>query len=411
MQKEKNRLFQASTILFIINLSASALNYLCQLVMARFFSVESYGTINTIFSFMMITAVPGTTLTMIVAKYYASTNSAACKHSYLKKQLHVVAIMTIVVFIFMFACQKELSKILLIHDNFVLISALILAALGYFQPLYSGVFSGNKYFILVGIYSLFIPLYKLFAVGIAYLVSSADIIRLYVLLLIMFLGVIGTAIWGQKKASDIVGTPKKPGGFDGILYSKNDFNTLVLNMSLMLYMNIDLLSVRYYGNETESGLYSSVLLFGRVIYYFSTTLGTILLPSVADYKSNDKDRRNTLNRTLILMIFFAIICMIPINIWGKLFIQILYGSEYLPASKYIIFVSIISLSLSIYTIMINYAVGIGKTKMTTIIMIIIDILLVTSVLLLQDVVVILLSLSCVGLLGAITIYLLNISMR
>ena len=83
MEKKDTQLLRASTILFVLNITASALNYLCQLVLARVLSVESYGTVNTIFSFMMIVAVPGTTLTMVVAKYYASGCGKEGKRQYL----------------------------------------------------------------------------------------------------------------------------------------------------------------------------------------------------------------------------------------------------------------------------------------------------------------------------------------
>ena len=385
MRKRDGELLQASTILFCLNILASGLNYFCQLVMARVLSVESYGTVNTIFSFMMIIAVPGTTLTMLVAKYYAGDNFNLGKRSYLKQQIKNVCILTAFVAIILFCFQNFLFKVLSINDSIVLIMTIILASFGYFQPLYSGVFSGKKCFILVGIYSLFIPIYKLLAIGGAYLFSEEDKLRLYVVLGLMILGVVITAIYGH-------------------IYTREDINILFLNMSLMLYMNIDLLSVRYYGNETESGLYSAVLLFGRIIYYFSTTLGTVLLPSVADGALTYKQRKRTLNKAIVLMIAFAAVSMIPINLFKNFFIEILYGVEYLQASKYVIYVSIISLSLSLYTIMVNYVVGVGKTKKPVVVLLIVDLLLAISVFLLHDITLILFTISAIGILGAGAIY-------
>lgn len=408
MSENKNRLLKASTFLFFLNILASALNYLCQLLMARVLNVESYGTINTIFSFMMIVAVPGTTLTMIVARYYASNNEKSNRSGYLKKQLQIVCGLTIVVFAVLIVGISFFRNFLLIQDKFVLLFTFILAALGYFQPLYSGIFSGNKCFVLVGIYSLFIPIYKLLAVGGAFLYSKDDKLRLYMMLIIMLVGVLVTAFFGQIKAERIVGKICKSDTYNNRLYSSDDANTLILNMSLMLYMNIDLLAVRYYGNEMESGLYSAVLLFGRIIYYFATTLGTVLLPSVAEAHLSDKERRNTLNRTLILMILFAMGCMIPLNLGKDVFVQLLYGKQYLSASKYVIFVSIISFALSIYTIMVNYVVGVGKTKAATIIMCIVDIFLMLLLIFVKELSLILTSIGVIGIFGAMAVYCLAI---
>lgn len=392
---KKDKFLQNSSILFILNISASALNYLCQLIMARVLSVESYGTVNTIFSFMMIIAVPGTTLTMVVAKYYAGNEHQ--KWAYLIQQLKVVCGLTVSVFLILLMIQKYLKQILDINDEIVLMFAFILAALGYFQPLYSGVFSGNKKFILVGIYSLFIPLYKIIAVFLAKIISNEDEQRLYIVLFSMVIGTIATAIYGQMKSSRLIGDRenflKK-----GSLYSKEDFSALFLNISLMFYMNIDLLVVRSY-DRTESGLYSSVLLFGRIIYYFATTLGTILLPSVAEKNMTMKEKNRILTRTLLLMLFFALLCMVPINILKRTLILLLYGEAYLEAEKYVIFATIISLALSLLTIIINYVVGTGKTKNASIIMFLVDILLIGSIFVFDSVEMILTIVGIIGLLG------------
>lgn len=392
---KKDKFLQNSSILFILNISASALNYLCQLIMARVLSVESYGTVNTIFSFMMIIAVPGTTLTMVVAKYYAGNEHQ--KWAYLIQQLKVVCGLTVSVFLILLLIQRYIKQILDINDEIVLMFAFILAALGYFQPLYSGVFSGNKKFILVGIYSLFIPLYKIIAVFLAKIISNEDEQRLYIVLFSMVIGTIVTAIYGQMKSSRLTGD-RENFQKKGSLYSKEDFSALFLNISLMFYMNIDLLVVRSY-DRTESGLYSSVLLFGRIIYYFATTLGTILLPSVAEKNMTMKEKNRILTRTLFLMLFFALLCMVPINILKRKLILLLYGEAYLEAEKYVIFATIISLALSLLTIIINYVVGTGKTKNASIIMFLVDILLIGSFFVFDSVEMILIIVGMIGLLG------------
>lgn len=404
MKKGVKSLLGASTILFLLNVLASALNYLCQLVMMRVLSVESFGTVNTIFSFMMIVAVPGTTLTMTVAKYFAGANEESNRHGYLRKQFAVVLVLTFLVLAFLLVVQNALANILSIQDKIVLNFALVLAALGYFHPFYLGVFSGNKCFVLVGLYSLFIPLYKLIAVGVAYVCTNSDSLRLHVVLIGMIIGVFMTAGFGQVKAVHILGKVKDKKIFKDRIYSRGDIETLILNISLMLYMNVDLLCIRYYGDEMESGLYSSVLLFGRIAYYFATTLGTIILPSVADHGLSDKERDKILCRALLVMVLFFFVCMAPINIMKKFLIQLLFGANYLQGEKYVIYVSMISFALSIYTILINYVVGIGKTKMAAIVMLIVNTVIAGIVFCVKNITVLLICISGIGIVGAVIIY-------
>lgn len=407
MRKDESKLLKTTTVLFGLNILASALNYICQLVMARVLSVESYGTVNTIFSFMLIIAVPGTTLTMIVAKYYASDNRLFGNRFFLKKQIMNVIILTGAISVILLILSGYLSRILSISDKYVLIFAILLASFGFFQPLYSGVFSGNRCYILVGIYSLFIPLYKIIAIIIAYVYTLNDILRLYVVLTLMFIGVVITAVYGHIKSYSLLHKEETNIHSDGTLYSRDDLHTLFLNLSIMLYMNIDVLVVRYYGNETESGLYGAALLFGRIIYYFATTMGTILLPSVANVSSTNAEKMKIFNKAIILMILFAGSCMIPINLMKTVLIGILYGENYTNATKYVFVVSLISLSLSIYTIMVNYVVGVGRTKKPTIIMLGVDIVLIIAANIVSDLNMLLYIIATIGLLGSIFIYMLE----
>lgn len=412
MKDIDNRLYKTSTTLFILNILASALNYLCQIIMARVLTVESFGTINSIFSFMMIIAVPGATLTMIVAKYYASVDEKTTeddKKKYLYKRTKAVTALTVVVFVMLLIFQKPIGHILSIGDISVIILAFILASLGFYQPLYSGVFSGKRCFVLVGAYSLLIPLYKIISIIISYMATTDDRIRLYITLFIMVIGTIITALIGQWKAVGNIYIINKEK--TGRLFGKEDISALILNISLMLYMNIDLLSVRYHGRGDESGLYSSVLLFGRIIFYFATTLGTILLPSAANNSITEEEKTKTLNKTLIMMIVFALVCIIPINLGKNIIINILYGRDYLAAAKYVKYVCLISLSLCIYTILVNYVIGLGKTKCATYVMVAVDIAIVLIAFCLTDVSAILVGIGVVGLIGAIAIYLWEIYFR
>lgn len=408
MKENGDSFLQDSSILFTLNMTASALNYLCQLFLARVLTVEAFGTINTVFSFMLIISVPGTTLTMIVAKYYASLDKSIGrieKRSYISKQLKVVSIFVLVVLLLFVFFEIPLGKLLVIDDKIVLSLTFILAALGFYQPLYSGVFSGNGRFVLLGIYSLLIPIYKIISVMVANFVAIDAQERLYIVLLLMIIGTIITALIGHWRTNCILGRRSiRNNDKNGKIFGKDDLNALFLNINLMIYMNIDFLSVRYRGFSNESGLYSSALLFGRVIYYFSTALGTILLPSVATNEISERGKVKTLNKALLMMMGFAIVCIIPINLWSEFFIELLYGREYLHASVYVKYVSLISFALSCCTILINYLVGIGKTRFVTVIMGIINLLIIILVLSSKNINQILYGIGIIGLLGSLIIY-------
>ena len=205
--------------LFVLNILASVLNYVCQLVFARVLSVETFGTINTIFSFLLIVGVPGTTLMMIVTRYYAETNEETVSNNFIVKLLQRVSVGGIILAVFLFALHTILSKMLKIEDNYVLFCMIILGVLSLYVPLYTGVFSGKKRFALVGFYSLLIPVYKIVSIIVAHFVSIDEKTKLYVTLSIMIFGNGLMIIYGHKKSESILGKLKilKNEGIESIL--------------------------------------------------------------------------------------------------------------------------------------------------------------------------------------------------
>lgn len=407
MTENKGGILQSSSILFILNMSASLLNYVCQIFMAKVLSVESFGTINTIFSFLLIVGVPGTTLTMIVAKKFAETDeqNVNSKRSYMGSLLKYIIILSVIVFLGCVLLNGPLSKVLAITDIIVLLFAFALGALSFFHPIYSGVFSGNKSFILVGVYSLLIPIYKIISIFVAKVLSDNDVVRLYVMLFVMILGNIAVAIMGQVKTKELLGPFKIFQKHDSDFKLKHaEINTFILNVCLMFYMNIDLLAVRFRGSAEASGLYSSVLLFGRIIYYFSTTLGTILLPMVTSVKEDHDSATKLLNKTMAMMSAFSIVCLGGIYFLGDFAIALLFGEAYLGAHGYVMYVGVISVALSLCTILVNYLVGVEKTKLAATTMIVIDIIIVGLVALITNVELLLACIGGLGVVGALLLY-------
>lgn len=414
MGLRKDDMLQESAVLFILNMLASVLNYACQLFMAQVLSVESFGTVNTVFSFMLIVGVPGTTLTMIVSKYYAQLRQDCNrdeKIGFIVRIIGLVSYAALALFALCVAIMRPLSQLLSIEDMAVLFFMFALGAMGFYQPLYSGVFAGNKRFVLVGLYALAIPIYKIVSIIAAKWMFVDDVQRLYTILVVMIGGTVFTALLGHYGAVRILGK------FSLIERSQyrmkltaDDINTLVLNVCLMIYMNIDLFAVRYHVGEGESGLYSSALLFGRVIYYFATTLGTILLPLVAADEAGKAQQKKLFHKTMGLLLLFMAGCIVFFNVGGGFLIRLLYGSGYAEAQQYVKYVSLISAALSICTVLVNYLVGVGRTKFATYSMAAINMLIFVMLIFVSNIKAVLTGIGVIGMAGAAVIYLVSVYM-
>ena len=365
MKIKNETLYKDSFCLFIMNMLASLLNYICQILMAKVLSVSSFGAINTIFSYLLIVGVPGTTLTMLVSKKIAELNfdsKSNLNYSYLLYGLKIVNILTVFAFFLLLIMSPALKGIMRLPNNLVTLEVVLLGALSFYHPFFSGVYTGIKRFIILGMYALFIPLYKLVAVWAGWKFGETDEAKLILLLAFMIIGTICVALGGFALSIKVIGRKKikkEKRLFEKEKLDSETINTFLINICLMIYMNMDVLSIRYRGGEVESGLYSSVILFGRIIYYFATTLASILLPNVI---YDNKNKKKVLNRCMAMLLIFSIVCLLPINIWGYEIIKLIYGEQYGSAQVYIIYNSVISIALSLNTVLTNYLVGIGKTR-------------------------------------------------
>lgn len=107
---------------------------------------------------------------------------------------------------------------------------------------------------------------------------------------------------------------------------------------------------------------------------------------------------------LVVAVPTVISRVLPINILKEELILFLYGRAYIQATQYVIYASVISLALSLFTIIINYVVGSGKTRHASIVMAVVDILLLGCVCIFKSVTTILILIGVIGLLGTGVIY-------
>ena len=330
--KKKESLAKNSAILFVLTTLGSVLNYGSQLLMGRFFSITNYGIINTIFSLILIVSVLGNTSSMLLSKTIAEDLKNAREISY---------------------------KILKIVNISCIVLAIVCLITSIYPIVFQGVLGGLQKFIKLGMYTLIIPVTKLLGLIFISFLSLNGEYELYIILSSIILGNILSIIIGviliQKLDDD-------EESVDIFSIWKSYKLVLYANVYLMVLMNIDILYLSTFESKRITGLYSSVLMFGKMVYYCVTAIVTVMLPMISKNKKDKSYVNNILSNTIIFTIIFSILLLIPVNIFGQFFIKIIYGIKYLEAVKYLKYSSLISVSYSINLILLNYLVGVNKIE-------------------------------------------------
>ncbi len=355
---KKDDLTVNSTIVFILTTIGSGINYLCQILMGRLFSVENYGIINTIFSLTLIITVVGNTAFMLLSKSIAKkSKNRYAQYKYILKLVNISS----VVICFLSVIMYPILNKLLGKDIITIILTVICLITSIYPILYQGVFGGVNKFAKLGLYTLIIPIIKVIGLLLVALLDIHGALELYfVIISIIFGNIIAIVIAMLASKKYLIKDSKKE--IDNLKIRNEYLGILVVNCLLMFLMNLDVLSLNYFYDTNTVGLYSSVLVFGKMIYYFVTALVTVMLPMISKNEKNKEYATKMLYRTLIYTAILTIIVLIPTNIFAKNILQIIFGNKYNGAYQYMKYASIICLSYSLNMIVLNFLVGINKTK-------------------------------------------------
>lgn len=342
-----NKFEKNSFIVFLLTTFGSILNYLSQILMGRFLNLDEYGTINLLFSIILIFGIFGSTLSMIFSKSIAS-NKENIVSSILKKANIFLVTLTIISSICIMFFYKNNNFIFLILSTICVITSI-------YPLIFQGILGGFKKFILLGLYTLICPLIKICAILILLYLNFNN--KLDIVISSIILGNIISIFVGYLflKKNMVFDEKEEKYNVSGYI------DVFVINILLMFMMNIDIIYLSLYVGKSEVGLYSSVLMFGKMVYYFVSALVTVMLPLVAsnrDGKNKNKLLYTTLKYTIILSLLF----LFPINIFGNKFLKIIFGSKFTSAVKYIRYASFISFAYSLNLIIVNFFTGIDKLK-------------------------------------------------
>ncbi|MEG2021962.1 MAG: hypothetical protein RR087_09300, partial [Oscillospiraceae bacterium] len=194
-----SKLAKNGTALIMLNLFASALNYFCQLLMGRMLTVEGFGTINSIFSFLVMVGVPGATLTAITAKHVAESVALFQTKKLSDFFTKVIYLATLLAVGIVAVCSVGLlifSKSLGIVSGGILIIAAVLAGVSYYIPVISGMLSGINKFVILGMFSLVIPVFKTLGVAISAQANHNDSLQISIILITIILGTLFAILAG-----------------------------------------------------------------------------------------------------------------------------------------------------------------------------------------------------------------------
>lgn len=358
----KHPLVSNSFIVIIGGLAASVCNFIFNLYMSRNLTVTDYGTLASLFSIIsLIIVLPNAAAPAIVnfaAAYFAKKQNDLLKNFIIKLNKYYF-ISGILVLLFFILFPNYIGGFFHIHNNFLIIvsgitiffvfigtvNAAILQAKLAFIYLSVIQFIGAGLKVLLGIMLVILGFGVMGSLSAFLIALIVPFVLSFFPLFYLFKRNIGLAKVDMKQV---------------LLYG---FPSGIAAFAITTFVSTDILLVKHFFNADQAGIYAGLSLVGRVIFFLTSPIGTVMFPLLSQKHAKKEDYNNTFLLSLIIVLipslaitlFYFIFPEFSINVFIK-------KKEYLQVASLLglfgIFITLYSL-LNVFT---NFYLSIRKTK-------------------------------------------------
>ncbi len=350
--------FIGSTIMIIGSNLTNFINYIYHSLIGRLLNdPASYGVLASLISLLGILGLIPSFLGLVVVRLTAQAKSDQEIKSLIYWLNRKLFILGIIVFFLIVIISKQLSTYLNISNNLliILVGAIFLFSLQSF--FYRSVLQGLLRFK-------------------NYVISqiSENIVKLILGILLVYLGfsvfgailgILIAAIFGWYITRNYIldlFTPIKyqpPNMLKILKFSLPVFAQSIASVSMY---SSDLILVKHFFSSYEAGLYASLSILGRIIFFASGPISSVMFPLVSKKSSKGEKYNKVFIYSLLVTVFFSSLILLIYGFFPDSMIIALFGSKYLAGAylllKFGVFMSLFTTS----NLFITFYLSIGKTK-------------------------------------------------
>jgi len=359
----RHDLISGSIFIFIGVIVSSFLSFILNLFLVRSFTAADYGTYASLLSLFTLAVIPAQSLVTIIVRFagdfFAKDKFDEAKNLYIKL-LRFLVVLSLFIFLGFAASSVFLRQFLRLDNSWYIVQVGFITSLSYMAVLNTAFLQSLLKFpfisfstILGSVLRIIIAIvlvmlgFKVFgalwAVFLAFLVSF----------LISFLPLRFLIV---KKLSKNINFPLK----DIVKYA---LPASIAILSLNSFISVDVILVKHFFNAQDAGLYGGLSLVGKVIFYFTGPISSVMFPLLIKRHSTGQ----SFNSLFYLAVFLVTIPSIFIVAFYYVFPLIsinffLGGHEYVKVSPYLGRYGLFIMVFNILNVFVNFFLSIKKTK-------------------------------------------------
>ncbi|WP_367891377.1 sugar isomerase [Flavobacterium pectinovorum] len=124
--------------------------------------------------------------------------------------------------------------------------------------------------------------------------------------------------------------------------------TAFYELTQIIINNSDIMLVKHYFDNEKAGLYASLALIGRVVYFVAWMFVMLLLPKVIQLKKQGADTLPILLKYVLYIVCLSTIIVLSALLFPEIVVRLMFGEKYLPIAfllwKYALATSIFAIA-------------------------------------------------------------------
>jgi O-antigen/teichoic acid export membrane protein len=362
-QALKHPLIYGSSIVVIGNLIANFFNLLFNTFMLGHLHPADYGILASLIAIIGFPLLIAAGLTPMMVRfagtYFAKGDIPLLRGFYLKmkKMFFMIAL---VIFVLYFIFIENISQFFHINNIFILSITNLTIFIAFLCTVNTAFIQAKLSFTFQSIVNLVNAVAKLILgimfVFMGYSVSGAGAaIFIAALISYSFSFIPFKFIFAKGLTTPKIETKEL------ILYA---LPSAITQLGLNAFISSDILLVKHFFEPTQAGFYAGLSLVGRVIFYVSAPIGTVMFPLIIRKHSKNENYTNTFKLALLLIALPSFGLTFLYYLFPNFFIMFFtnQNEKYLTVAPLLVYFSLFTSLYSILAILATFYLAIKKTK-------------------------------------------------
>lgn len=359
----KQELVKGSIYIFIGSIFANIFNFLFNLFMSRNLAVEDYGILASVISLIALVTTPvGAVIPTVIN--FAGSRFAKEEHEEIRIFfLKIIKPLIFIGFIFLFSFiifTKRIGYFFHISDQSLIVIAGIIVFVIYVGVINGGLLQAKLAFKFISFSNFISSFIKLLAgvflvflgfnlKGVMWALALSSIVPWFVSFIpLRFL------FRRQRHVSNII-------HFKNLL--SYGIPSSLATLGLASLISTDILLVKHFYDPQQAGVYAGLSLVGKVIFFLTAPIGTVMFPLVVQKYARNENYNNILKVAIALVFIPSILISIFYFLYPDFVIGFFIKNKiYLSASRLLGLYGIFITIYAIISLLVYYFLSIKKTK-------------------------------------------------